>query len=255
MSRSPFEIVSVDGGASTAHLVSTAGVNWILLQEGSDLTLIDGGYPGQAGLVAESVARIGARPEDIRGALITHGHVDHIGGLVTLHERYGFPVYADPDEVGHVRREYLDQVSPVDIAKMSYRPRVWRWLAEIIPLNALSRNGIDDASAFPAGASHGALDLPGRPVPVAAHGHTAGHSGYLLADGRVLASGDALITGHLLSSSTGPQLLGACFHHDVAENRSAVESFTTLDADVLFAGHGPGRHGAVADAARAALRD
>ncbi len=254
MSRPPFEITSVDAGSSTAHLVTTPSVNWILLQEGSDLTLIDGGYPGQAGLVEESIRQIGGRGEDIRAALITHGHVDHIGGLVTLQERYGFNVYADPLEVAHVRREYLDQVSPVEIAKMSYQPRVWRWLAEIIPLKALSRTGIDDVAAFDdVAVVDQELDLPGRPVAVASHGHTAGHSGYLLADGQVLASGDALITGHMLSASAGPQLLAACFHHDVDENRSAVEAFTSLDADVVFAGHGPVYRGSASEAARKAL--
>ena len=40
-------VSQVDAGASTAYLVETQVVNWVLLQEGTDLTLIDGGYPGR----------------------------------------------------------------------------------------------------------------------------------------------------------------------------------------------------------------
>ena len=69
-------VSQVDAGASTAYLVETQVVNWVLLQEGTDLTLIDGGYPGQADAVVESIERIGRRPEDIRGALLTHAQTE-----------------------------------------------------------------------------------------------------------------------------------------------------------------------------------
>ncbi|GAC70928.1 MBL fold metallo-hydrolase [Gordonia soli] len=249
---STFRVGAVEGDHSTAHLVYTDHVNWILLEEGSDLTLVDGGYPGNAADVVDSIRQIGRRPEDVRGALLTHAHVDHLGGLVSLSEKYGFPVYADPREVAHAHREVLHQAGPRDIAPMAYRPAVLRWLAGIIPLGALSRNGIPDAAPFPVGES-AAIDLPGRPVPVAAHGHTEGHSGFLVGDGAVLVSGDALDTAHGISKLSGPQLLPACFHHDIDANRAAVESFTRLDATTLFPGHGPMLRGSVAEAAHRAL--
>lgn len=236
------------GVSSTAHLVHTAAANWIVLQEGSDLTLIDGGYPGHADAVIESIERIGARPQDIRAALLTHAHVDHIGGLVKLHERYGFDVYADPAEVGHARRDFLQQASPIDIAAIAYRPRVLRWLALVIPLGAMNRTGITDTQAFP-----DPLDLPGRPCALAAHGHTVGHSAYLVADGAALVSGDVLISGHPLSKITGAQCIPSVFEHDEAESRRSIDSFTALDATTLFPGHGPAVTGSVAAMAREAL--
>ncbi|MGV9709677.1 MBL fold metallo-hydrolase [Gordonia sp. NPDC003424] len=243
-----FTISRVDAGSSTAFLVSTGVANWVLLQEGSDITLIDGGYPGQASAVEESIRSIGARPEDIRGALLTHAHVDHLGGLARLHDRYGFDVYMDPVEVAHAKREYLQQAGPGDIAPLAYQPRVLRWLAAVTPLGVLSRKGIPDAEAFP-----DPLDLPGRPVPVTAHGHTDGHSAYLVADGEVLVSGDALVSGHPISAIAGPQCISSAFQHDEAAARRTVESFTALDATTLFPGHGPRHDGGVATAARRAL--
>jgi len=245
---SGFTIERVDGDAGTAYLVGTGPVNWVVLQEGSDLTLIDGGYPGQADAVLESIRAIGARPEDIRGALLTHAHVDHLGGLAKLQKRYGFDVFMDPVEVAHARREYLQQADVRDIAPIAYRPRVLRWLAKVTPLGVLSRTGLPDAQPFPE-----PLDLPGRPKPVAAHGHTDGHSAYLVADEQVLVSGDALVSGHPISAIAGPQCIADAFQHDVDEARRTVGDFTRLDATVLYPGHGPVHRGSVADAARRAL--
>ncbi|MEE4023910.1 MBL fold metallo-hydrolase [Gordonia sp. PKS22-38] len=246
--KSSFRITRVDAGSSTAFLVSTDVVNWVLLQEGSDITLIDGGYPGHASAVVESIRQIGGRPEDIRAALLTHAHVDHLGGLVSLRERYEFDVYMDPVEVSHARRDHLQQAGPADIVPLAYQPRVLRWLSKVTPLGVLSRKGIADAKPFPE-----PLDLPGRPVPVAAHGHTDGHSAYLVADSSVLVSGDALVSGHPISKISGPQCISPAFQHDEEAARDAVESFTTLDATTLFPGHGPRHDGSVADAASRAL--
>ncbi|GAB91881.1 MBL fold metallo-hydrolase [Gordonia rhizosphera] len=246
--RSRFLISRLDAGSSSAFLVYSDVVNWIVLQEGSDLTLIDGGYPGQAADVVESIRHIGGRPEDIRGALLTHAHVDHLGGLVSLSEKYGFDVYMDPVEVAHAKREYLHQAGPGDIVPLAYQPRVLRWLSKVIPLGALSRKPIADAKPFPE-----PLDLPGAPTPVAAHGHTDGHSAFLVADGAALVSGDALISGHPISKIDGPQFVADCFQHDKATARRTVESFTRLDATVLFPGHGPRHDGSVAAAAQRAL--
>ena len=248
MSPAGVRIDAVEGDGTTAYFVHTPVVNWVLLREGRDLTLIDGGYPGQAGAVVESIRRIGARPEDIRGALLTHAHVDHLGGLAKLVARYGFPVYADPAEVGHARRDYLQQASPASIARIAVAPRVLRWLAAVTPLGVLSRAGITETQAFPE-----PLDLPGRPRPGAAHGHTDGHSAYLVADGAALVSGDALVSDHPISAVHGAQCIPDVFQHDKAAARASVEAFTTLDAQTLFPGHGPRLDGGVAAAARTAL--
>ena len=83
---SDFRLETVESDSGTAHLVTTGAVNWVILREGSDLTLIDGGYPGQASTVVSSIREIGAQPEDIRGALLTHAHVDHLLSLIHISE-------------------------------------------------------------------------------------------------------------------------------------------------------------------------
>lgn len=248
-----YTITTIESSSGATHFVYTPLVNWIILVQHDQLTLIDGGYPGQASTVVESIHEIGGRPEAIVGALLTHAHVDHIGGLAKLAAQYDFPVYVDELEVGHARRDYLQQATPADVVPLALHGRGVRWLSKIIPLGALNKGGIAAAQEFPTSSTPPALDLPGRPVPVPAHGHTDGHSAYLVADDTALISGDALVSAHMTSPLTGPQCLSTHFQHDVDANRAAVESFTTLDARILLPGHGPALKMSVAEAAREAL--
>ncbi|WP_168701537.1 MBL fold metallo-hydrolase [Gordonia paraffinivorans] len=250
----PMEITSVEGDSSTTHFVHTDVVNWVLLEQDGQLTLIDGGYPGQAAQVVESIRRIGRHPSDIAGALLTHAHVDHLGGLAKLQSRFGFAVYMDPVEVDHALRHHLQQANAFDLAPLAGQLRLWSWLAKTTPLGVLNRKGLSAAHPHDRVAGEGAaLDLPGSPVPVASHGHTDGHSAYLVADGRALVSGDALISGHEISAIAGPQCTPSPFQHDEPTARRSVERFTELDADLLLAGHGPLFRDGVAAAARRAL--
>lgn len=244
-------IESIDAGrGSEVHHVYTDHVNWTLLRDDDGITLIDAGYPGHADLVVDSIRMIGGTPEAVVAGLLTHAHVDHIGGLAKLAGRYGFPVYTDETEVAHARREHLEQAGPLDIARMAYRPRAISWLVEVLPLGVLSRAGVDDAQGVAASVP---LDLPGRPVLVPSHGHTSGHAAFLVADGRGLVSGDALITGHRVSGMTGPQRIPRGFDHDRAEAAQALIGFTHLDSDLLLPGHGPFMRVPVAQAAEQAL--
>lgn len=235
-------------GGSKTHFVVTDTVNWVILQSGDAVTLIDGGYPGHAGAVVESLRRIGRRPEDIRAALLTHAHVDHLGGLVKLRSKYTFDVYADPHEVAHARREYLQQADAFSLAPIAWQPRVIAWLSQILPLGALSRSGLDDTVGFGDLAA-----LPGAPQPVPAPGHTDGHSAFLVADGEVLVSGDALISGHMITSHRGPQCLGPIFTHDPERNAESLENLARTEALLLLPGHGDRWEGPIRAAVDEAL--
>lgn len=75
-------------------------VNVIMVgRPGEDWVLIDAGMPTSGSElleVAEERYGKGSRPLAI---LLTHGHFDHVGGLVHLIEKWGVPVYAHPLEV------------------------------------------------------------------------------------------------------------------------------------------------------------
>ncbi|MCF8588878.1 MBL fold metallo-hydrolase [Gordonia liuliyuniae] len=234
------KITTISHGDTKTHFVSTSTVNWVILQDQTGVTLVDGGYPGHAGALLESLRRVGSAPQEIRAALLTHAHVDHLGGIARLRREYSFDVFADPAEVTHARRDYLEQADASTIAPLAYRPAVVGWLGRIVRLGALDKDGIPDTQAF--------IDpstLPGSPVAVPTHGHTRGHSAFLAGDGEVLISGDALVSGHPIAKSPGPQCLDHVFTHDVSANEAAVAALADLDSVVVMPGHGPMLCGAI----------
>ncbi|ONI70555.1 MBL fold metallo-hydrolase [Actinosynnema sp. ALI-1.44] len=237
--------------AENVFCVGGTDVNWVLVRDGSDLTLIDSGWLGDRAAVEESIRAIGHRPQDVRAILLTHAHLDHMGALNHMHDRYGTPVYMDPVEVPHARDGDLEQASPVDVFVRAWRPGVLAWSCRILRAGALKHLKVAHAQPFP---HEGALDLPGRPVPVACHGHSSGHSVYHLPDSGVVATGDALVTAHPTSRITGPQLLPAFFSHSPQGASAALDVLVDLPADVLVPGHGDPWRGDLSDAVAHARR-
>ncbi len=80
----------------------------------------------------------------------------------------------------------------------------------------------------------------------------AGTARYLV-DG-VLVAGDALVTGHPLSTRRGPQLLPSIFNHDQGGCVRSLAALGLLDTDVLLPGHGPVWRGPIREAAELAGR-
>ena len=245
----------VETVADGVHHVRSSAVNWVLVVDGGAVTLIDGGYPADAQALEASLTAVGRVPGDVVAALVTHAHVDHIGGLAPLAARHGFPVLTGEVEARHTRREFLEQATPADVARNAWRPRVLLWAATIARLGALRPVSIPSAAGDVVPGEP--LDLPGRPVPVATpghtSGHTSGHTAYLLPDAGVLVSGDALVTGHPTTARTGPQRLPAFFDHDPARAAGALDVLAAQDAAVLLPGHGPAWRGTPAEALARAL--
>ncbi|MCS3780581.1 MBL fold metallo-hydrolase [Tsukamurella ocularis] len=212
-------------------------VNFLALVDGADVTLIDAGWAGDVDRVEAELASIGRRPQDVRAILVTHAHIDHVGGIAKLHERYGTPVLVHPDELAHARGEAHEQAAPLDLIPAMWRPRTWKWMADVARVGVLGHVEMPYAEPFMVRAAGAPLDLPGAPVPVACAGHTSGHTAFLLPGG-IVATGDALATGHPLSGTTGPQLLPAFFSHDPAATAAALDTIAVLDADQLAPGHG-----------------
>lgn len=229
------------------HLAKTALVNWTLVADDAGVMLIDAGFPGSRDDVLTSLRQLGFEPGDLRAILLTHAHVDHFGSAIWFAKTHGTPVYCHADEVGHSKREYLQQASPADLLAHAWQPRWIKWSLDIARKGALVRTGIPTTEAL---TEDVAETLPGRPLAVPTPGHTGGHCSYVV-DG-VLVSGDALVTGHPLAPHAGPQLLPGVFNHDEQGCVRSLAALAMLETDTLIPGHGELWIGPIREAVRQA---
>ncbi|MFG2886207.1 MBL fold metallo-hydrolase [Streptomyces sp. NPDC048297] len=236
--------------ADGTFLVHGNHVNWVILKDGDAVTLVDTGYPGDRQGLLESLAEVGSSPQAVAAVLITHAHNDHLGSAEYLRGTHGTPVYLHPAEVPHARRDFLQQATIADVLRNSWRPGVVPWAVHVIRVGGTADHPVAAPEPFPA---QGALDLPGRPVPVHTPGHTDGHCVYHLPDAGIVITGDALVSGHATSRVQGPQLVLDFFQHDRARAMASLDLIGALDGDTLLPGHGPVHHGPVRAAAELAL--
>ncbi|MFE2101242.1 MBL fold metallo-hydrolase [Streptomyces sp. PTD9-10] len=235
--------------ADGTYLVHGHNTNWVILKDGDAVTLVDTGYPGDRQGLLESLAVVGSSPEAVAAVLITHAHNDHVGSAEYLRSNYGTPVYLHPAEVPHARRDFLQQATIGDVVRNAWRPGVVPWAVHVIRVGGIEHNPVTAPEPFPA---EGALDLPGRPVPVHTPGHTDGHCVFHLPDAGIVISGDALATGHATSRLKGPQMLHDFFHHERTRAVASLDLIGALDGDTLLPGHGPVHRGSVRAAAEQA---
>jgi len=228
------------------HFVEGPGSNWILLDNGESVSLVDTGYPADYDLVLGSIRAIGRDPHALQTILLTHGHSDHMGNAARLSRAFGAVVLCDPRERPNVLRDELHQIGLREVLARIYDWRVVRWA-----LAAVRAGGLRDVRmvAVETFVPTTTMALSGHRVrPIATAGHTPGHSGFWLMDARLLITGDALVTAHPTSSRRGPQLLPQMFHADAAAAVRALGAFSTVDPVLVLPGHGPAMRSATVTA-------
>ncbi|OBF13011.1 MBL fold metallo-hydrolase [Mycobacterium sp. ACS4331] len=241
MTAARVELIQV---TDSVHLAQTPLVNWTLVIGSEGVILIDTGFPGDRPQVLASLRELGCAPEDVMAILLTHAHIDHFGTAIWFAAEHRTPVYCHADEVGHAKREYLEQASPAGVARHAWQPRWLKWSYDIARKGAFNHAGIPSTQPF---SEDVARTLPGRPVAIPTPGHTGGHCSFLV-DG-VLVSGDALVTGHPTSTRRGPQLLHRVFNHDEAGCVRSLGALALLETEVLIPGHGDLWHGPIRELA------
>lgn len=75
--------------AGNLYYVGANDVTSFLLTGPEGHVLIDGGYPGTAPLIMQSIATLGFDIRDVRVLLNSHAHLDHAGGLAALQQASG----------------------------------------------------------------------------------------------------------------------------------------------------------------------
>lgn len=248
MARGTVQLTRV---ADDVHVVTGTNVNWAVVTEGREVTLVDAGYPLDADAVVASVEALGRRASDVVAVLLTHAHLDHMGGVPHVRSRSGCRVVTGADEVAHAHRERLEQVSAGRVLAQARTPAGARWVGQT--LRAVGPHLRMRLSGVEAAPHESPVDAPGRLVAVDTPGHTSGHTAFLMPSSGVLFSGDALVTGHPLCRHDGPQRLPGLFAHDEDRVLRTLRDLRDVPADVLVPGHGRPVRAPLADLVDGAL--
>lgn len=203
----------------------------VLLSCGSELILIDTGYPGQMDALAEAFSLHGYTLAHLNHILMTHHDIDHIGNLKALRSLdngQGITVWAHETEA-----PYIDgRQTPVKITmfepKLDQLPPAMREMilkmklvfsASFAPVDQLFKDG----QRLPWG------DIEVIHTP----GHTPGHICLYIPESKTLIAGDLLIVkdGQL-------DLLEDHIQYQLSLCQDSLQKLTAYDIETVICYHG-----------------
>lgn len=209
------------------HRIQSVAAYSHLIETDDGLYLVDAGMVGHGRSILKKIRDIGRRPEEIRLAIVTHGHADHFGGLSEVLEAVsGFEVITHPDHAKTVATGSV-LISP------GLNP--YSKLYELIARRSLPRiglRGVESVVALDDGSRLDDYGLPGRIVYTP--GHSSGDITLLLDDGSAFV-GD-IVQGRRIPGVTPPELPNMALDID-----DVLESWRLLlaaGAKTIYPAHG-----------------
>lgn len=204
------------------HLVDGVTCNVYLLLEPGIVTLIDTGLPGSAAKVLAYLRALGRDPLDLQRIILTHQHVDHVGGLAALAAQTGAEVIAPAGDTPAIEGR-----APRELPKGPLRPAFSLFLLPRLQTAKVTRQ-VRPGERIPVFAADGGLRVIDTP------GHTLGHASFYLPGRRLLFAGDAY--RHAGQRIAPPPRM---FTTDMAMACRSLIALARLDVDASLPGHGP----------------
>jgi glyoxylase-like metal-dependent hydrolase (beta-lactamase superfamily II) len=201
-------------------------VHAFLLDNGTDLTLIDTLFDTDARQVLERIGSIGRTIQDLKRIVLTHGHRSHLGGLATLKRLSGATVYSHEWEADIIAGERTAQ--PVTIIPM--RPLGTYWRVYYLQFGAALGRGKHPPCTVDSTLNDG--DTVGPVRVLHTPGHTPGHLAFWWPEHRVLFAGDAIVTYPVFEAGW------PAFNLNPTQQRNSLRRMADLGAEVLAVGHG-----------------
>lgn len=203
-----------------------ANLHWIEGQQSNiflwtgeeGLLLIDAGMPGDAQWILEYITDLGYEPGDLKGILLTHADVDHVGAAAALQAASGATVYAGAETAALLSKGKSAKHMP--------------WLSQFI---------IDHFLKFPAVPVDKIQILEEeKPIPgweewqaLATPGHTNDHLSFFNPIQSILFTGDA-VNNRRDNFQISPNRISS----DPEAARESAIRLLRLEAAVIACGHG-----------------
>lgn len=208
---------------------------------GTDWVLIDAGMPKSGSIILDVAKERFPRNDRPAAIILTHGHFDHVGGIVKLIEEWEVPVYAHPLELPFLNgsQAYPEPDTTVEgglLAKIS----------SIYP-----HEPIDISPALVDLPADGSIPhMPGWQW-IHTPGHSPGHVSFFRETDKTMIAGDAFVTVRTDSlykvlfekeEVNGPPRY---LTTDWQEAWTSVKKLAALQPSVVVTGHGRAMHGPV----------
>ena len=189
-----------------------------LLRAAGGVAIVDTGVGGSADTILGAARAAGFAAADVRAIVLTHAHVDHIGGLPQLQRATGAPVWAAPGEAAAIEGR-MPLPHPPGVWGQAFRALSAAMLPEPVMVDGQLRPG----ASIPV--------LPGlRVVPTP--GHTPDHISLYHPALQLLIAGDAL------ANLGGLRLSPRIFTSDLRQARASGALLAGLPLRSIGFGHG-----------------
>src|SRR6266508_2199529 len=175
--------------AEGVYRLGTRWINFYLVAEEDEFTMVDAGYPGYWKHLCAGIDGLDTSLNAIRAVVVTHHHADHAGTAERLRSTAGARVFVGEGDAWIVAGNYPSHASPGFYRQSSLRLSGIRFLA---PSAAAGGAKYRPVATLEALKHDQTLDLPGRPRVIHTPGHTGGHYSVALDERGVLLAGDAL---------------------------------------------------------------
>jgi glyoxylase-like metal-dependent hydrolase (beta-lactamase superfamily II) len=195
-----------------------------LIDSGDGLILIDTLYDGDAKVILDEIARLGRTPNDLKHILMTHGHRGHMGGLATMKELSGAPIYSHPWEADIIAGDRVPQAvdlwtfDPIQSWPIIFFGQItYRWNKHKgRPVDLLIGDG----------------DQVGPLQVIHTPGHTPGHLVFYWPERKALFTGDAFVTWPKICPGWDNSMLNR------PQSWDSLARMAALDVDIICTGHG-----------------
>jgi glyoxylase-like metal-dependent hydrolase (beta-lactamase superfamily II) len=218
--------------AERVYRLGTKWINFHLIEEDGEFTLVDAGYPSYWKHVVAATEALGTSPAAIRTVILTHHHADHVGTAERLRS-IGARVFVGDRDGWIVGGRYPSHANPGFYRDCWWRPSGIAFLAHSAISGGAKYRPVAELEDL---REDHRLDVPGRPLVIRTSGHTAGHFSVALPERGVLLVGDAMAN---LDYATGRRSIGLHrFNDDRAMALASLKRLDGIDAETVLFGHG-----------------